>query len=226
VSLGKSEIPLDVRVLQYAAENDGKTLVPHLDVLQRDLPDVLEPVRFILADDAYGANRGAVGHVGQGARLIGPVHPLPQERIPSTGRWYGMDYFTPTGVPVCKGGHRMVFRGRDVSMQQFIWAAPDTAEGKPVCTTCSLASWCLDKGPRRQIRVDRQLFPAIDWDYPQHAIRHQTRYRRRSGVERAIKRLKVDLGAQTLTHRDGHRVQAHFERRLLTLHLLLAFNSG
>jgi hypothetical protein len=226
MSLGRSEIPLDVRVLQYAAENDGKTLLPHLEVLQRDLPEVLEPVRFILADDAYGANRGAVGHVGQGARLIGPIHPLPQERIPSARRWYGLDYFTPTGVPVCEGGHRFDFRGRDVAMKKFIWTAPDTAEGKSVCGGCPQAWWCLDKGQRRLIRVDRHHFPAIDWEHPQHAIRHQARYRRRSGVERAIKRLKVDLGAQILNHRDGHRVQAHFDRRLLTLHMLLAFNSA
>jgi hypothetical protein len=41
-------------------------------------------------------------------------------------------------------------------------------------------------------------------------------------VERAIKRLKVDLRGEHLTHRDVHRVQAHFDRKLLTLHLLLA----
>jgi hypothetical protein len=34
--------------------------------------------------------------------------------------------------------------------------------------------------------------------------------------------LKVDLNGEHLTHRDAHRVQAHLDRKLLTLHLLLA----
>jgi hypothetical protein len=33
--------------------------------------------------------------------------------------------------------------------------------------------------------------------------------------------LKVDLNGEYLTHRDALRVQAHFDRKLLTLHLLL-----
>ena len=64
--------------------------------------------------------------------------------------------------------------------------------------------------------------PQIDWDHPQHFAKNRARYQRRTGVERAIKRLKVDLHGEYLTHRDVHRVQAHFDRKLLTLHLLLA----
>jgi len=52
-------------------------------------------------------------------------------------------------------------------------------------------------------------------------LRDRTRYQKRTGVERAIKRLKVDLNAEQLTHRDVHRVQAHLDRKLLTLHMLL-----
>ena len=42
-----------------------------------------------------------------------------------------------------------------------------------------------------------------------------------SSGERAIKRLKVDPHAEHLTHRDALRVQAHLDRKLLTMHLLL-----
>ena len=44
----------------------------------------------------------------------------------------------------------------------------------------------------------------------------------RSGAVRGIKRPKVDLRGETLTHRNGLRVQAQLDRRLLVLHLLLA----
>jgi hypothetical protein len=125
-------------------------------------------------------------------------------------------------VPVCEAGHRFELRGRDVTHERYIWAAPDGDVGRPVCQDCPLASGCLTKGLRRHIRVDRSDLPHIDWDHPQHLVTERTRYAARTGVERAIKRLKVDLGAESLTRRDAHRVQAHLDRRLLTLHLLLA----
>ena len=70
--------------------------------------------------------------------------------------------------------------------------------------------------------VRRADLPQIDWEHPQHLARNRARYARRTGVERGIKRLKVDLRGETLTHRNGLRVQAHLDRRLLALHLLLA----
>ena len=78
----------------------------------------------------------------------------------------------------------------------------------------------------RHIRVARQDQPQINWRYPQHFAKERERYGKRTGVERAIKRLKVDLGGEVLTHRDAHRVQAHLDRKLLTLHLLLAASAS
>jgi hypothetical protein len=208
-SLGRSEIPIDVRVLQYAAENDGKTLVPHLQLLAQDLPDLLNDVRYVAADDAYQENRHVVGQFGQRARFIGPVHPSNKSKAKLAATFAGIDRFTPTGVPVCKGDHRFVLIGRDISGESYIWAAPDdTKSDGSVCRTCPLAQNCLSSGHRRHIRVDRQEFPNIDWDHPQHLARNRALYKKRTGVERAIKRLKVDLGAEDLTHRDSHRVQA------------------
>ena len=70
MSFGNSEIPMDARVCCYAAESDGKTLVPHLERLVIDLPEVIDPLLYILADDAYKENRKAVRRFGQQARLI------------------------------------------------------------------------------------------------------------------------------------------------------------
>ncbi len=221
VAFGDSEIPIDVRVLQYAAEHDGKTLVPHLEVLQRDVPEVVAPLRHVLADDAYKENREAVGCFGQQARLTVPVHPNGKSKAQIAASFDGINRFTPIGIPVCEAGHRLEMRGRDLSSERYIWAAPDDEKGDSVCAGCPLAATCLTKGTRRHIRVERNDFPQIHWDHPQHFARNNSRYQKRTGVERAIKRLKVDLNAEHLTHRDALRVQAHVDRKLLTLHLLL-----
>jgi hypothetical protein len=106
--------------------------------------------------------------------------------------------------------------------QRYIWAAPTDDQGQPVCANCPLSQTCLKRGDRRTIRVARQDQPQIHGDHPQHFARERARYPKRTGVERAIKRLKVDLHGDHLTHRDALRVQAHLDRKLLTLHLLLA----
>lgn len=218
-AFGDSEIPFDVRVCQYAATSDGDTLVPHLHALKRDLPAVLFALSYVLADSAY-KHCDIAEHVRTGARLLTPVH---GRKAPSAlaENFEGIDRFTPSGVPICKGGQHFEMRGRDITNNRYIWAAPDDDAGKPVCQNCPLAPACLKGGQRRHIRLDRKDQPQIDWCHPQHFARNRSRYERRTGVERAIKRLKIDLAAEVLTHRDAHRVQAHLDRKLLTVHLLL-----
>lgn len=221
VTLGRSEIPIDVRVLQYGAEHDGKTLLPHLELLRRDLPEVIEVLRHVVADDAYKSNKEAVARFGENIRLTVPVHPNRKSKDDVAARFNGIAKFTPIGVPVCRAEHRFEMLGRDILEDRFIWRAPDDAEGHSVCANCPFAATCVGRGTRRHIRVHRDDFPQIDWEHPQHLARNRVRYGLRTGVERAIKRLKVDLGGEHLTHRDSPRVQAHFDRKLLILHLLL-----
>ena len=221
-TFGRSEVPLDVRVLQYAAEHDGKTLVPHLELMRRDFPEALAALRHVVADDAYKSNHTAVSRFDENVRLTVPVHPNRQSKADVAAHFAGIDRFTPVGVPVCKAGHRFEMRGRDITDERFIWTAPDDAQGHSACASCPLAATCLESGTRRHIRVRRQDFPQIDWDHPQHLARNRARYGQRTGVERAIKRIKVDLGGEHLTHRDSLRVQAHLDRKLLILHLLLS----
>lgn len=221
VSFGNSEIPFDARVLQYAAQADGKTLVPHLELLDRDFADVVADVQHILADDAYRENRDAVSRFGQQARLIVPVHGK-KSKPELAAAFDGINRFTPTGVPICEAGHSFHMRGRDINNERYSWTAPDGDQGQPVCKGCPMAGNCVKQGKRRHIRVARNDFPQIDWDHPQHFARDRALYQKRTGVERAIKRLKVDLSGENLTTRDSPRVQAHLDRRLLILHLLLS----
>jgi hypothetical protein len=224
VSFADSEVPIDVRVCQYAAEPDGKTLLPHLEVLTNDLPDLVHSLSYVLADDAYRENHAAIERFGQQARLIVPVHGRTAPAALASGL-AGITRFTPSGVPVCEGGHRFELRGRDITAERYIWAAPDDDAGQSVCARCPLAATCLDKGKRRHIRIPRLEQPHIDWEHPQHFARERARYSQRTAIERAIKRLKIDLKGEHLTHRDALRVQAHLDRRLLTLHLLLAVSA-
>jgi len=223
VAFGDSEIPTDARVLNYAADGDGKTLLPHIRCLQADLPQTLQRLQHIVADDPYRENCDAVPLTIEGVRLIVPVHP---RRVAASlaASLPGIDHFTPTGVPICDGGHRFELRGRDLGDERYIWAAPDDSDGQSVCASCPLSIACT-KAARRNIRVDRSDLPQINWDHPQHFARNRARYSKRTAVERAIKRLKIDLLGEHLTHRDAIRVQAHLDRKLLALHLLLAVKS-
>ena len=220
-AFGESEIPIDARVCCYAAEGDGKTLMPHLHLLERDYPSVISSMHYVIADDPYRENLDAVARFSDQTRLIVPVRC--RKVAPSVAdAFHGIDRFTPTGVPVCEGGFRFQLLGRDISSERYIWVAPDDVGHQPVCLSCPLADSCLNKGERRHIRVNRQDLPQIDWEHPQHSVRNRARYNKRTGVERAIKRLKVDLNGEHLTHRNVNRVQAHLDRRLLTIHILLA----
>ena len=67
-----------------------------------------------------------------------------------------------------------------------------------MCAGCPCAQGCLNRGLRRNIRVERNDQPQLDWDHPQLLVRDRMRYHKRTGVERAIKRLKVDLRAEHL----------------------------
>lgn len=222
-SFGNSEIPIDVRVLNYAAHSDSKTLLPHLALLASEMPDVVEKLRVVLADSAYSCNAAELTQLYPNIRLSAPI--IQRKCVGAADHFIGIDHFTATGVPVCRSGHRFELRGRELTNQLFIWAAPDDEHGSAVCACCPLSHGCLVKGTRRYIRVERELTPQVDWDHPQHFRTEKALYAKRTGVERAIKRIKVDLDAQCLQYRDVRRVQALLDRKLLTLHLLLKIRS-
>jgi len=220
VCFGYSEIPIDIRVLNYAATSDGKTLLPHLSLLKRDLAQVIAQTRHALADTAYSENAEELARDFPQIRLHTPIKSRDCPAHIARG-FDGIDRFTGTGVPICRAGHAFKLLGRDIGGDKYIWVAPDTLEQVPVCEQCCCRTGCLSQGTRRHIRVPRELFPQINWDHPQHFETEKQTYSRRTGIERAIKRVKVDLKGEELTHRDAIRVQAHFDKRLLALHLLL-----
>lgn len=220
VTFGESEVPIDGRVLSYAATHDGETLIPHLDELAKTFPNVIGKMKYVLADTAYTSQAERVRSFGQNATLLSPVI---ARSVSATlaERYAGIARFTTSGLPVCENGHRFEYLCRDTTKQTHVFAAP-IVNGVCVCASCPYRNGCLEKGQRRHIRVPKADLVQIDWNAPQHLSRNKKRYRLRTGVERAIKRLKVDLGAERLGHRNALRVQAHVDKRLLALHVLLA----
>lgn len=218
-SFANSEIPIDIRVLNYGARSDSQTMLPHLDLLASELPSVVEQLRRVLADSAYSCNADDLSQRFPSIRLSAPV--IGRDCPDTDGLFTGIDHFTRTGIPVCDQGYPFELRCRDTSDERFIWAAPNNDVAQPVCLHCPNRQTCLSKGSRRHIRVDRDLTPQIDWDHPQHLLSEKKLYAKRPSVERAIKRIKVDLKAEIISHRDARRVQADLDRKLLTLHLLL-----
>ncbi len=218
-SFANSEIPIDIRVLNYGARSDSQTMLPHLALLSSELPRVVEQLRCVLADSAYSRNADELAECFPYIRLSAPV--IGRDCPDTDGLFTGIDHFTRSGIPVCDQGYPFELRCRDTTDERFIWTAPNNDDEQPVCLHCPNRQACLSKGSRRHIRVDRDLTPQIDWDHPQHLLSERKLYAKRPGVERAIKRIKVDLKAEIISHRDARRVQADLDRKLLTLHLLL-----
>ena len=218
-SFANSEIPIDIRVLNYGARSDSRTMLPHLALLASESPQIVDKLRCLLADSAYSSNANELAERFPNIRLLSPV--IGRDCADAADLYSGIDHFTPSGIPVCDEGFPFELQCRDINAERFIWVAPNDEHGKPVCSHCPNRTPCLTKGSRRHIRVDRDLTPQIDWDHPQHLRTEKMRYAKRTGVERAIKRIKVDLKAKILSHRDAHRVQADLDRKLLILHLLL-----
>ncbi len=218
-----NEIPLDVRITNYAATGDGDTLDPHLREMVDRFPEIVGVVEAVLADGAYRSqdNKRAVASLLPGATLHVPI-PSHKTGQAVVDRYRGIEKFTPAGVPVCIEGHRFKMFGRDVIGQMYCWKAPDGEDGKPICGSCPMRSQCgKGQGRRRTLRTRRAEFPQIDWDHPQHLVRNRRFIQRRTSVERMIKRIKVDLHGEIVTRRDANRIQAHFDKRLLVLHLML-----
>ena len=60
----------------------------------------------------------------------------------------------------------------------------------------------------------------IDPGDPPMSRRFKALMRNRTSVERAIKRIKLDLGDDRLKRRGNDAFQAHLDRSLIALHLL------
>ncbi len=227
VGFPKSHVPIDAAAVNYAASNDGQTLIPHLKRLKQHVPLVTDKVDRVIADGPFNTktNRDFVRDE-IGAVLYTPINPK-NINVPSAQGIKGIDHFTKNGVPICDAGLPLEMKGRELTQQRYIWGPPiTTSKNKAVvaCSRCLLQQDCCPKGQGRTLRTKASDFPQIDWDNPQHLARWKNQYRKRTAIERMIKIIKVDYCVEHFQKRDSLNFQGHLDKALLALHILLSLS--
>ena len=225
VGFPKSQVPIDAVALNSASTNDGKTLIPHLERLQKHLPIAVEKATRIFADGPFNTieNKNFVRDE-IGAVLYAPINPR-NGKVPSAEGLKGIDHFTKCGVPICDARFPLEMRGRDISSHEYIWGPPLSVNNNKTITACShclLKNNCCPQGKGRTLRTKAGDFPQIDWDNPQHLSRWKKQYRKRTSIERMIKLLKVDYRAEYFNKRDSQNFQGHLDKNMIALHILIS----
>ena len=218
-----SGIPLDAVAMTDAASHDSGSLRPHLRRLFKLFPDLKEEFREVLADSAYDDYQLKEDLAFEfGILLRTPLNP--RGRKPQTtdlGR--GMRSLSPIGTLTCQAGEEMTYRGVRWDTGKFLYGPPTDEHGATACESCPLLKQCCSEGARagRHVAIAFEKLPHIDPEDPPMARRFKVLMARRPAIERAIKRLKIDLGDPHLTRRGNDAFQAHLDRSLLAFHLLL-----
>jgi len=225
VGFPKSHVPIDAAAVNYAASNDGQTLIPHLKRLKQHVPLVTDQVDRVIADGPFNTktNRDFVRDE-IGAVLYTPINPK-NINVPSAAGIKGIDHFTKNGVPICAAGLPLEMKGRELIQKRYIWGPPlITSKNNTVvaCSHCLLKPDCCPKGQGRTLRTNTSDFPQIDWDNPQHLARWKNQYRKRTAIERMIKIIKVDYCVEHFQKRDSMNFQGHLDKAMLALHILLS----
>jgi hypothetical protein len=225
VGFPQSHVPIDAVAVNYAATNDGQTLIPHAERLIKHVPIVIEKVDRVFADGPFNTatNKDFVRDK-IGAVLYAPINPK-NVKILSADNIKGIDHFTKNGVPICDAGLPLEMKGRDITHHQYIWGAPVINNKNRILTACScclLKKNCCPNGRGRTLRTKACDFPQIDWNKPQHSARWKKQYRKRTAIERMIKIIKVDYCAEHFNKRDSVNFQGHLDKAMLALHILLS----
>lgn len=218
-----SGVPLDAHAMTDAATHDGEPVVPHLEIFFQTYPKLKSVFTNLLADAAYDDEETKQKVEDQfGLTMRTPVNPRSiRTRTEDLGR--GMKSLSPVGTLTCKADREMAYKGVSFERERFIYDPPRLATGEVACLTCPLRESCCrrDNTQGRQIEVAFDQLPHINPAEPPMAKRFKVLMRRRTSVERAIKRIKLDFGDDHLTRRGTLAFQAHLDRSLIALHLML-----
>lgn len=215
--------PLDAVAMTDAASHDGTSLEPHLERLIELYPEIREEIEEILADTAYddAATKRRILEK-YGIRIRTNVNP--RSRKPQTKELArGMKSLSPVGTLTCQADREMTYVGMRFKAEQFIYGPPGQAKGAIACLDCPLRQSCCNEDNQggRYVAIPFTKLPHISTDDPPMAKRFKAAMRLRSVIERSIKRIKLDFGDDHLTRRGNHAFQAHLDRSLAALHLVL-----
>lgn len=223
-----SGIPLDAVAMTDAASHDSRSLLPHLKRLFELYPGLEYKFGKVLADSAYDDEQ-LKEDTARELGLLLETHLNPRGRKSLTsdlGR--GMQSLSPTGVLTCQAEQQMSYRGVRWDTEKFLYGPPMVqvgTTGVPACKKCPLRDTCCRAGVDggRHVAIPFEKLPHIDPEDPPMTRRFKVLMSRRPAVERAIKRIKIDLGDPQLVRRGNDAFQGHLDRSLIAFHLLLRF---
>lgn len=223
LGLPKQGIPLDAAAVSDAATNDGKTFFPHVEKLFNYYPKVQSWIDRVLYDSACDDKELKDKFLNElGIELKASLNPRRKKEI-TNDLPRGIDKITPYGVPVCKAGYEMEYKGIRFENEKFIYQIPQTSDGTSVCLSCGDRIDCCPNSitTGRTINVSFETLPHIDSNDPPMAKRFKAIMTRRPSVERMIKRLKCDLSDDRLTKRGNDSFQAYLDKTMIAFHMLL-----
>ena len=222
LGLPRQGIALDATAVADAATFDGETLLPHVEVLFENLPEVKPWIDRVLYDsacdngklkDTFKDRFGIELKASFNPRRTKPV----TENLPP-----GMAKITASGNLICNGGFEMDYKGARFDFDKFIYQAPFDADKVSVCSGCPHQLSCSPTSTKgRVVTISFDMLPSIDPADPPMAKRFKAIMMRRPSVERMIKRLKRDLSDDRLRKRGNDSFQAYLDKTLIAYHMLL-----
>lgn len=223
LALPRQEIPLDAVALHDAASHDGQTLLPHIERLYENLPEVRGWFNYVLDDGAaYDADLRRLVQRQFNLTLRASINPRGARPI-TEGLPRGLAKLTPYGNLVCLGGHTLDFLGTRTATARFLYGPPTDEHGIAHCRSCPFQRECCPQAETgRHVAIGATLLPHISIDDPPMGKRYGKMMKHRPAIERVIKRLKKDLGDDELNKRGNPSFNARLDKTMLALHLLLS----
>ena len=217
------EMPLTAHAVN-ARVFDGRTGAETVTVFAEEFPELVAGVEEVSLDGAYDIRdeKEKISAALGGADVLTPINPRARKRETIVGTT-GIDHIDPYGIPHCIQGLGMIFLGRDLQREDFIWGCPafDREAGTLDCE--NRGRCCPNPGKAgRRYRVPREKTPQVDWDNPQHSKDFQQRYDGRTAVERTIGRTKRSFPFERHWGRGRASFQGHLDKGVLAFHVLLA----
>lgn len=227
ISTGPGGVPLEATAMTDAASHDSNGMLPAIERLFETYPMLQGVFRTLLADSAMDdVDLKEQIKILFGLTVKTPVNPRGiKPRTADIGR--GMKSLSPTGTLTCQGERQMEFLGVRFASEQFLYGPPGGSRQTSACSSCPHRSSCCRSGNAkgRHVAIKFCWLPHIDPADPPMARRFKAIMFRRTAVERAIKRLKLDFGDDRLTRRGNEAFQGHLDRSLIALHLTLRLAS-
>ncbi len=222
LSLGRQGIVVDAFPVTDASTHDGLTVVPSLERLYEDHPYVKDWFSTLLDDGAADDKKlKEVLREEFGLRLVCSLNPRAR-KVVTEGLGRGVKEIRPNGEVVCMAGHCFDYLGIRFAGEVFNFGPPQSEEGMELCSTCPQKAECCPHAEKgRHVTIPFDLLPQIDPNDPQLSKRFKAMLARRTSIERGIKRIKCDLGGDTLTKRGNAACQARLDKTLIAYHMLL-----